>query len=168
MSELQDELKDMESPQSRVASFLVRFTQHLWQDTNGEPKVAWRGNVKHVQGDEAAHFTDFTDALKFMQDQLADVTRNALNENENMDFDKGMKSSFQIWEQFSKNYSDMVLETWQKSLEKTQQVQDAMQKTFAPWQVSNPGMEEMKMLLTKVAELEARIEELERKQSSEH
>ena len=41
-----------------VASFVLRFTQDLYEDEAGEPRVRWRGHIRHVQSDADARFTD--------------------------------------------------------------------------------------------------------------
>jgi len=60
----------------QTASFMVRFNQIIYED-NGESKVQWRGKVSHVQGGEDQSFSDFNDAVKFIQERLADLTLEA-------------------------------------------------------------------------------------------
>ena len=61
----------MTDTQRDVASFLIRFTQDLWRSPTGDPQIAWRGHIRHVQGETEETFTDFAEALKFIQDHLA-------------------------------------------------------------------------------------------------
>ena len=35
-----------------IASFMLRFTQEMWRDMQGEPHIRWRGHIRHVQGDQ--------------------------------------------------------------------------------------------------------------------
>ena len=53
-----------------VASFVLRFTQDLWQDDEEDSHVRWRGHIKHVQGEGESRFTDFAEAVAFIQQNL--------------------------------------------------------------------------------------------------
>ena len=58
---------------------MVRFNQIIFED-KGESKVQWRGKVSHVQGGEDQSFSDFNDAVTFIQQKLADLTLEATKE----------------------------------------------------------------------------------------
>ncbi|HNB50993.1 MAG TPA: hypothetical protein PK530_03575 [Anaerolineales bacterium] len=123
--------------QRQVASFLLRFTQDMWQDENGEPKVQWRGNIHHVQGDEEIPFTDFTEALLFMQKQLQDLTLQAFPTADVQMQEKMLAESFKLWEQFAANYSKMLFQAMEQTIQRSQeiphQVGDAFTKAFEVW-----------------------------------
>ncbi len=51
---------------------MVRFNQIIFEE-DGESKVQWRGKVSHVQGGEDKSFSDFNDAVKFIQERLAQI-----------------------------------------------------------------------------------------------
>ena len=59
---------------NETASFMVRFTQKIFEDESGQNDVQWRGRISHVQGGDQQAFTDFKDAMTFIQDHLADMT----------------------------------------------------------------------------------------------
>ena len=43
----------MATKKDETASFVLRFTQKIFQNEEGEPQIQWRGNMRHVQtGDE--------------------------------------------------------------------------------------------------------------------
>jgi hypothetical protein len=117
--------------QRNVASFMLRFTQDLWQDENGEPKVQWRGHINHVQGDEELPFTDFTEALLFMQKQMQDLTLQAFPTSEPAAQEKLLAESFKVWEQFSANYAQMLRQAMEQGLQHTHQFQQQMGAAFA-------------------------------------
>ncbi|MCB9135557.1 MAG: hypothetical protein H6636_09025 [Anaerolineales bacterium] len=123
--------------QRQVASFLLRFTQDMWQDENGEPKVQWRGNIHHVQGDEEIPFTDFTEALLFMQKQLQDLTLQAFPTADAKMQEKMLAESFKLWEQFAANYSKMLFLAMEQTIQRSQEIQyqvgDAFTKAFDVW-----------------------------------
>jgi len=57
----------------QTASFMVRFTQQFFEE-DGKSNVQWRGKISHVQGNEEINFTEFKDALTFMQSKLQLLT----------------------------------------------------------------------------------------------
>jgi gas vesicle protein len=66
----------MTKKQEQTASFMVRFHQQIFEE-NGEPKIQWRGKISHVQDGDEKRFSDFNDALNFMQTKLALLTEAA-------------------------------------------------------------------------------------------
>ena len=63
----------MNKKQEQNASFMVRFNQQIFEE-NEEAKIQWRGKITHVQDGEEKRFSDFNDALVFMQNKLASLT----------------------------------------------------------------------------------------------
>lgn len=114
--------------QRSVASFMLRFTQDLWQDEHGEPHIQWRGTVNHVQGDEEAAFTDLTDALAFIQGKLTEMTLNAIPGGAQMEQDKVLKESFKLWEQFASSYSTMMFDAMERTIQQSQAIRDQMEE----------------------------------------
>ena len=66
----------MKNKKDQTASFMVRFNQKIFEE-NGESSVQWRGKISHVQDGEEKRFSDFNDALLFMQEKLAVLTEEA-------------------------------------------------------------------------------------------
>ena len=60
----------MTKKQEQNASFMVRFQQRIFEE-NGESKIQWRGKVTHVQDGDEKRFSDFNDALTFMQNNYS-------------------------------------------------------------------------------------------------
>ena len=123
--------------QRSVASFMLRFTQDLWQDENGDPQVQWRGRINHVQGSEEIPFTDFSEALTFIQKQLQDLTLRAFPGADAEIREKALKESFKIWEQFTAGYADLVFTAMEKTFKGSQEIQgrvgEALAKSFELW-----------------------------------
>ena len=66
----------MTKKQEQTASFMVRFNQQIFEE-NGESKLQWRGKISHIQDGEEQRFSDFKDALTFMQKKLGELTEEA-------------------------------------------------------------------------------------------
>ena len=130
--------------QRNVTSFVLRFTQDLWQDENGEPKVQWRGHINHVQGDEEIPFTDFKEALQFIQKQLQQLTQHAFPNADAQTMKKLLAESAKIWEQFAADYSNQLVKTMELAIQQSQELQgqagDAFARAFETW--FPPGLRE--------------------------
>lgn len=59
--------------QCDVASFVLRFKQHIRPDSAGVPQVEWRGHIRHVQHDGEKCFTELHEAIEFIQTVLAGI-----------------------------------------------------------------------------------------------
>src|SRR6185503_18067496 len=106
--------------QNNIASFVLRFTQELWRDTQGEPHIQWRGHIRHVQGDEEDRFTDFAEAVAFMQRYLTQLTMKALTGGQSMSQEKVIQESFKVWEQFVSSYTTMMFEAMQHTVKQSE------------------------------------------------
>lgn len=82
--------------QEQNASFMVRFNQQIFEE-NGEPNVQWRGKVTHVQDGDEKRFTDFNDALTFMQEKLAELTEKATKHEEQEQQENIIEKSLSMW-----------------------------------------------------------------------
>jgi hypothetical protein len=168
--------------QRSVASFMLRFTQDLWKDENGDPQVQWLGRINHVQGDEEVRFTDFTEALTFIQNQLQDLTHRAVPGATPAFREKALNESFKLWERFTADYTELVLKGMQDAFNRSRDIQDQVGDTFArsfeQWlppgfrREASPArseqephadlMSEIETLTAQVAALAAKIEALEK------
>ncbi|MDM8531315.1 hypothetical protein QUF63_09085 [Anaerolineales bacterium HSG25] len=152
----------MNKSQRNVASFVLRFTQDLWEDAEGAPQVRWRGHINHVQGDEEGRFTNFAEAVTFMQEGLTQLTLNAVSGN-NMNQEETLRESFKFWEDFSTVYSGMMFEAMEQSLKQSesvkQQMKDAVEQSLAAWQVS-AGTNSEKQLMEVIQNLQQQIDSL--------
>ena len=82
--------------QEQNASFMVRFNQQIFEE-NGEANVQWRGKVTHVQDGDEKRFTDFNDALTFMQEKLAELTEKATKHEEQEQQENIIEKSLSMW-----------------------------------------------------------------------
>lgn len=130
----------MSKTQRDIASFLVRFTQDLWQDDEGEPHVEWRGHIRHVQGDDQARFTDFSEAVTFIQRTLMQLTQETLEslpQEDRVDPDRTLQESFKMWERFAASYADMMFGAMEQAIEGSealrQQMDDSLKGSLQAW-----------------------------------
>jgi hypothetical protein len=167
----------MTKTQRDVASFMVRFTQDLWQDEEGEPHVEWRGNIRHIQSDEQVRFTDFAEAVAFIQRCLMELTQGTLESEPGekpMDQEKALQESFKLWERFATSYSGMMFDAMEQTMKQSQTFRDQMESTvqesLQAWQPasrveSNQIIEAIQALQSQVQALAERVEGLEKKKS---
>ena len=86
----------MTKKQEQTASFMVRFNQRIFEE-NGESSVQWRGNISHIQDGDEKRFTDFNDALSFMQKKLAELTEEATKHETSEKQESILDKSLSMW-----------------------------------------------------------------------
>ena len=109
-----------------IVSFVLRFTQELWNDPQGEPHIRWRGHIRHVQGNEEERFTDFAEAVTFMQRYLNALTKETLADAKNMTQEKVFAESFKIWNQFAISYAKVMTQAMQQSMKRSEAFREQM------------------------------------------
>lgn len=95
---------------TQTASFMVRFNQKIY-DENGESKVQWRGNVSHVQGGDDKNFTDFNDAVTFIQVHLAELTIEATKHKSTEEQDGILSKSLSLFKTFAATGPKLLKDT---------------------------------------------------------
>ncbi len=123
--------------QPDIASFVLRFSQDVWREADGEPHVRWRGHIRHVQSDAETRFTDFADALAFIQSRLAQLTLDSVAGDSAEHQAQAMSDSLRLWERFTADYTDLVVRSMQQSLRQTQayqrQVGESLTRSLTLW-----------------------------------
>ena len=82
--------------QDQNASFMVRFNQQIFEE-NGKDNVQWRGKITHVQDGDEQRFSDFKDALTFMQNKLAELTEQATKHESSEKQESILEKSLSMW-----------------------------------------------------------------------
>lgn len=117
----------MSVKKDETASFMLRFTQKIFNNEAGEPQVQWRGNIRHVQGGEEQRFSKFDEVVNFIQSKLADLTIQAM-EDKPIEEQKGILSkSFDMWKKMAVEGPKMVMETIKDPKKGMAQIQDQIQ-----------------------------------------
>lgn len=86
----------MSKKQEQTASFMVRFQQQIFEE-NGESKIQWKGKISHIQDGEEKRFSDFKDALKFMQQKLNSLTEEATKNQPQEEQENILQKSLSMW-----------------------------------------------------------------------
>lgn len=107
----------------QTASFMVRFNQIIFED-KGESKVQWRGKVSHVQGGENQSFSDFNDAVKFIQAKLEDLTIEATKDESPEQQESLLQKSFSLWKTMAKEGPKVIMETIKDPRKQVANLQD--------------------------------------------
>ncbi len=114
----------MPAKKDETASFVLRFTQKIFQNEQQESEVQWRGNIRHVQGGEEKRFSEFKEVVNFIQEKLADLTIQAMGEKSPEEQKGILATSFELWKRMSTTYPKMVLDTIKDPKAGVEQIQD--------------------------------------------
>ena len=110
----------------QTASFMVRFNQKIF-DEDGESKVQWRGKISHVQGGDEQSFSDFNDALAFMQQKLAELTKEATKDKTTAQQEGILKKSLHMWKTIAQSGPKVLMDTLKDPKKQLTQIQDQIQ-----------------------------------------
>ena len=95
---------------AETASFMMRFTQNIYEE-DGESKVQWRGNVSHIQSGEDLNFSDFKDAVDFIQQHLTDLTVGATSDKSSEEQENILSKSLSIFKTVAASAPFLIKET---------------------------------------------------------
>lgn len=110
----------------QTASFMVRFNQKIFEE-DGESKVQWRGKISHIQGGDEESFSDFKDALSFMQKKLEDLTKEATKGKTNEQQEGILKKSLYMWKTIAQAGPKVLMDTLKDPKKQIAQIQDQIQ-----------------------------------------
>lgn len=103
-----------------TTSFMIRFTQNVFDDENGESQVQWRGNIRHVQGGAEKRFSDFSKAMEFMRDTLAELTLENMEEKSDEEQKSVLSKSLDLWKKVAIDYPLKILANPKEQVEQIQ------------------------------------------------
>lgn len=116
----------MSKKQDQNASFMVRFNQKIFEE-DGESNVQWRGKISHVQGGDEQNFSDFNDALSFMQQKLANLTKEATKDKPKEQQEGILHKSLYMWKTMKAVGPKVLLETIKDPKKQLTQIQGQIQ-----------------------------------------
>lgn len=100
----------MGSKKDETVSFVLRFTQKIFKTEDGEQNVQWRGNIKHVQGDDEKRFSEFEDAVAFMQEKLTDLTIKGIEDKSPKEQKGILAKNFELWKKMTMESQKLVFD----------------------------------------------------------
>ena len=118
----------MATKKDETASFVLRFTQKIYQNEDDEPQIQWRGNVRHVQTGDEKNFSKFDEVVQFIQESLTDMTVQAV-ENKTPEEQKGiLAKSFDLWKRMAIETPKLVMDTIKDPKKQAQLIQEQIQE----------------------------------------
>ncbi|MAD97007.1 MAG: hypothetical protein CMB99_06730 [Flavobacteriaceae bacterium] len=117
----------MDKKQNQNASFMVRFNQRIYQE-NGDDKVQWRGKISHVQDGDEKRFSDFNDALVFMQQKLSELTEKATTDKTSEEQENIVKKSLSMWKTIKAVGPQVIKETLKDPKKQFENLQGEIQE----------------------------------------
>ena len=116
--------------QEQTASFMVRFNQRIFEE-NGESKVQWRGKISHVQDGEEQRFSDFNDALTFMQSKLSELTEEATKHQSSEEQESIIHKSLSMWKTIKDVGPKVIRDTLKDPKKQFTHLQDEIQEKIS-------------------------------------
>ena len=96
---------------NQSASFMIRFTQKIFNQKDGNPGVQWRGKISHVQSGDDLRFIEFENAVDFMQERLEDLTTASISDKTEKEQDGIIGKSFDLLKKIKDNAPKIVMDT---------------------------------------------------------
>ena len=79
-----------------------------------------RGNIRHVQGGAEKRFSDFSKAMEFMRDTLAELTLENMEEKSDEEQKSVLSKSFDLWKKVAIDYPLKILANPKEQVEQIQ------------------------------------------------
>jgi uncharacterized protein YukE len=114
------------SKSNNTASFMLRFTQKIFEDDQGESDIQWRGKISHVQGGDEKNFTKMEDAISFIQTKLTKLTLNTTSDKSKEEQEGILSKSFDIWKKMAINTPKMVMDAIKDPKSQVAQIKDQL------------------------------------------
>jgi len=111
---------------AQTASFMVRFHQQIFEE-NGESKIQWKGKISHVQDGEEKRFSDFKDALTFMQQKLNTLTEEATKYQTSEEQENILQKSLSMWKAIKDVGPKVLRDTLKDPKKQFHNLQDQLQ-----------------------------------------
>ncbi|MCI0395937.1 MAG: hypothetical protein L0332_18210 [Chloroflexi bacterium] len=157
-----------------LVSFVLRFVREVGEDQ----QARWRGVIKHVQGDTEEHFTQFSEALAFMQAHVNEVIKATFSETERLNEEMGENNPFletaRLWGEYMPRYTRLMTDIMGEAVAGSQaggaamskQMEQMMAATLRSWGMPTQDEQEraaeaVEKMAGQLAELTAKMDELE-------
>lgn len=155
-----------------TTSFVLRFNQQVYTDENGESQVQWRSHIRHVQTGKEQRFSDFSKALEFIQNQLAELTLKGVEDRTEEEQQGILEKSFNLWKKMALDYPKKIVETIKDPKAQVEQIQSqvsqvgeaitqSVESEIKKWQGASKS--DVKELLQVVHQIAADVKVLKQK-----
>jgi hypothetical protein len=122
-----------------LVSFVLRFVREAGE----EQQARWRGVVKHVQSNTEASFSQFSEALTFMQHYVNDIARSSIEETARMgEAFAGQEANpfaetARLWGEYMPRYTQMMVDSMNEAMATgagmARPVEEIMASTMSAW-----------------------------------
>jgi hypothetical protein len=161
-----------------LVSFVLRFVREAGE----EQQARWRGVVKHVQSNNEASFSQFSEALTFMQGYVNDIAQSSFEETARMGETFAESNAYganpfaettRLWGEYMPRYTQMMMDSMNEAMatgaDMTKPVEEMMESTMSAWgmpvQTEQAGQEKtaaaLEAMATQLASLNDKIASLE-------
>ncbi|MDF1699181.1 MAG: hypothetical protein P1U56_25225 [Saprospiraceae bacterium] len=113
---------------NQSASFMIRFTQKIFDNEDGKPDVQWRGKISHVQSGENKGFVDFAKAVDFMQEKLEFITASTISDKTEEEQDGILSKSFDLLKKIKDNAPKLVMDTIKDPMGQVSNIKDQIEE----------------------------------------
>ena len=150
-----------------VVSFVLRFVREAGE----EQQARWRGVVKHVQSNSESQFTQFAEALEFMQQQVGSVVDDAADAESATD---PIGETAKLWGTWMPRYTETVVDQMASSRSvMARAMAQTMDATLSFWGLPTQASqrraaeqvrelnEKLALMTAKVVDLEAKLAKLQ-------
>jgi hypothetical protein len=144
-----------------VVSFVLRFVREMGED---QP-ARWRGVIKHVQGNSESQFTQFAEALAFMQTRVNELIETSFGETAAVNDANPFTETARLWGEFMPRYTRLMADTMSEAMSGSSQLSEQMEKAMvdamALWGM--PSLDDQKQTDATLATITVQVEQLQTK-----
>jgi len=125
-----------------LVSFVLRFVR----EASEEQQARWRGVVKHVQSNTEASFSQFSEALAFMQGYVNDIAQSSFEETARVGGAFGDPNAYganpfaettRLWGEYMPRYTQMMMDSMNEAMvnsaDMAKPVEEMMESTMSAW-----------------------------------
>lgn len=107
----------------KSASFMIRFTQKIYESEEGNANVQWRGKISHVQSGDDQGFVEFDRAVDFMQEHLGNITQSTIEDKSEKEQEGILSKSFDMLRKFKDQAPTFVMDTIKDPMKQVENIQ---------------------------------------------
>lgn len=139
---------------------MTSFVLRLIHEPSRDQPMRWRGIIQHVQSNNRRDFTQLTEAVRFIQEQMGKEVE--------QDRPEGPNEGAQLWGTYASKYQGLVFQAWLESVASPAQIQQVVTNGLKVWHLPDRHQQEeatqtLKSVKARLEELTGRLEELEQR-----